>query len=263
MEQCHAYCSARKYDFSSLCEFLEKKYKTVTFKNVLHVKRKMGEAFVFHYGVVVMWGLGYDDSKHLLSELQHFEIGKLDNLIEDEFSYSTEQSELRIHEDHIRLTDNPDCALQKLALSHGIAQSVKLAEFEEYALRTIENNRSIPETLAQTGSTHLSRREIAKKRGTLYLSQSDINLDSDLLDTPEFFWEYPELEPIYRLSAHYLEISQRLAVLNTRLTVIHDLFTMLADERNHQHSAVLEWIIIWLIAIEIGMFLVHDIFKLL
>jgi uncharacterized Rmd1/YagE family protein len=28
---------------------------------------------------------------------------------------------------------------------------------------------------------------------------------------------------------------------------------MLADEQKHLHSSVLEWIIIWLIAVEIGM----------
>ena len=38
----------------------------------------------------------------------------------------------------------------------------------------------------------------------------------------------------------------------------HELFEMLADEQKHKHSATLEWIIIWLIAVEILMFLVND-----
>jgi len=36
---------------------------------------------------------------------------------------------------------------------------------------------------------------------------------------------------------------------------------MLADEQNHKHSSLLEWIIIWLIAIEIFFFLMHDLWK--
>lgn len=40
------------------------------------------------------------------------------------------------------------------------------------------------------------------------------------------------------------------------------LSVILADEQDHQHSAALEWIIIWLIAIAVLFFLVHDIFRL-
>jgi len=35
---------------------------------------------------------------------------------------------------------------------------------------------------------------------------------------------------------------------------------MLADEQKHRHSSILEWIIIWLIAIEIAMTLLDKIF---
>jgi len=72
-----------------------------------------------------------------------------------------------------------------------------------------------------------------------------------LLDTPEFFWEYSELEPYYRLVAHYLDIERRVNVLNQRLTVLKELFDMLNNEINHKHSSRLEWTIIWLIVIEV------------
>jgi uncharacterized Rmd1/YagE family protein len=35
---------------------------------------------------------------------------------------------------------------------------------------------------------------------------------------------------------------------------------MLADEQKHRHSSILEWIIIWLIASEIGMAIVDKVF---
>ena len=38
---------------------------------------------------------------------------------------------------------------------------------------------------------------------------------------------------------------------------------MLADEQNQKHMANLEWIIIWLIAIEIVIFLIKDILSLI
>jgi len=86
-------------------------------------------------------------------------------------------------------------------------------------------------------------------------------LNYDLLDVPDFFWEYPELDIYYSRIADYLEIRQRVEVLSKKLETIHELFRMMADEQKHQHSSMLEWIIIWLIAIEIAVFLVYDVFK--
>ncbi|MGZ4969820.1 MAG: RMD1 family protein, partial [Methylobacter sp.] len=125
--------------------------------------------------------------------------------------------------------------------------------FETNALTTINNTRYIPKSLAETGKINLSRHKIAKIRGQLFLTKSDIILNYDLLDTPDFFWEYPEYEAIYGITAKYLEIAQRTGVLSKKLETIHELFEMLADEQKHRHSTILEWIIIWLIAFEIGM----------
>lgn len=85
-------------------------------------------------------------------------------------------------------------------------------------------------------------------------------LNYDLLDVPDFFWEYPELDAYYTMISDYLEVRQRVDVLSKKLETIHELFEMLADEQKHKHSSLLEWIIIWLIAFEIVVFLVHDIF---
>ena len=95
-------------------------------------------------------------------------------------------------------------------------------------------------------------------RGQLFLTKNEILLKYELLDTPEFFWEYPELQPLYEMGASYLEIRQRTEMLSLKLETIHEMFEMLDDDLKHQHSSKLEWIIIWLIAVEIVIFLVND-----
>ena len=144
--------------------------------------------------------------------------------------------------------------MSRLAVSHALAQSLKLNEYEGQAQQTIQDHAHIPQALAETGKIELSRRNIAKIRGKLYSTKSDIILHYGLLDTPEFFWEYPEYESTYNLAARYLEIHQRVELLSKKLATIHELFDMLADEQKHQHSSFLEWIIIILIAVEIVMF---------
>ena len=72
-----------------------------------------------------------------------------------------------------------------------------------------------------------------------------------MIDTPEIFWSEPALEPLYVAIRGYLEISQRVDLLNKRVGVISDLLDMLKEHLNSSHGEQLEWIVIILIAFEI------------
>jgi len=257
METCYAYCLANKFDFEEFVAVLESRYRLVRYKESVRIEKAAGEAYLFPYGVLVTWGMSFNDLQALLAETKPFLQEPFATPIVDEFTFSGGHEKYRIHADHISLTS--DEALEKLAVSHGIAQSVKLTEFEDKAQSTIDETAYLPKDIASKGYTRLRRKEIAKMRGGLYLVKSNIHLHFYLLDTPEFFWEYPEYQDIYQATINYLEVNQRIEVLTKKLNVIHELFLMLSAEQQHKHSAILEWIIIWLIAIEIVLFLVRDI----
>lgn len=259
MTHCIAYCRAKRFDFDALRDYFFSQYRSIMYKGVIHTMRDVGEAFIFPFGVFVAWGLDHDATRNLIEELKPFEMEPLPGQITDDFTYAVSDGETRIHQDFIHLAS--DDVLVRLAISYGIAQSVKLAEFEEYAMETIQKTSHIPLAIATTGRLKLTRRDVAKMRGMLYLVESGINLNFDLLDTPEFFWEYPEVEDIYNMTIMYLDVRARTEVLNKKTHVIHELFDMLAEEQNHKHSAVLEWIIIWLIAVEVVFFIIHDILQ--
>ena len=176
---------------------------------------------------------------------------------EDNFTFALDCPQTRIIEDHIEIESSDPIVL--FSLSQGMAQSIKLASFETNAITTINNTSYIPKSLAQAGKIKLSRQEIAKIRGQLFLTKSDIILNYDLLDKPDFFWEYPEYEDYYTTAAKYLEVTPRTGVLSKKLETIHELFEMLADEQKHRHSLTLEWIIIGLITFEIGMTIVDKV----
>ena len=93
--------------------------------------------------------------------------------------------------------------------------------------------------------------------GQLYLDCRSINLHQELLYTPDFFWEYSDLEAMYEQIAHYMDIERRVNILNQRLAIVQELFDMLGNELNHQHSSQLEWAIIILIIIEVGISLMN------
>lgn len=260
MKKCTTYCIAKNFSMQKLKESLENRHKTSVIRDVIQIEEKNTLTFIFHYGVVVFWNTSYDNEKRLLEELSEVAEEVLDDYEIDDFTFEENAKQSRIHEDHIYLTD--ETSLEKLAISHAIAQSVKMGVFEKSIQKTIEDTRSIPMNLAKTGRTQLKGKKLAKTRGELFLAKSNINLHYDLLDTPEFFWEYPELESFYMHMAMYLDIKNRLDTLNKKLETIHEMLEMLADEQKHQHSSMLEIIIIWLIVFEVFISIFHDILGL-
>ncbi|KAI9229493.1 MAG: hypothetical protein DHS80DRAFT_13820 [Piptocephalis tieghemiana] len=211
-----------------------------------------GELFVFDYGVIVIWGMEEEEEKRVLKELRSFTFEEIDDddVETEEFHFHYNNLyQPRIYNDIITLK-NPNNYMTKLAISHAIAQSTKLALFERLAELRIEQTAVIPQEMASTGTVHMSRKDITKLIGQLFIVRINVNLVSNVLDTPEIFWSEPALEPLYQAIRGYLEISQRTEIINQRVTVIGDLLEMLKDHLNQNHSTKLEWIIIYLITFE-------------
>lgn len=259
---CLAYCTASAYQIKPFYERLKPQQATL-YRDVIHVPVAgitVGDVFYFSYGVTICWGLGIDQCLAYLNLVKEFEDHPSDEIEKDEFTFIFGDSP-KIVEDEIILPNHE--VLTRLAISHGIAQSVKLGTFENKVRRIFNNTKNIPEDLAKHGRIGLSRKEIRRKMGELFIERNSINLHVDVLDTPEFFWEYSELEPLYAMTANYLDIETRVEVLNHRLDVVHELFEMLGNELNHQHSSRLEWTIIFLIVMEVILSVLKDVLRVI
>lgn len=261
---CRAYCTASSYQIKLFYERLKGENRAILYRDVVHLSVQIGETtrdvFYFPYGVTVCWGLPVQACDVYLNKIKDFEDQSLDEIEKDQFTFTIGDTP-KIVEDEIILPN--DDVLSRLAISHGLAQSVKLGTFESAIRKTFDNTKHLPEDLARHGRIPLSRREIRRKMGELFIERNSINLHVDVLDTPEFFWEYSELQPLYAMTANYLEIESRVEVLNQRLDVVHELFEMLGNELNHQHSSRLEWTIICLIVIEVFLSILRDILHII
>ncbi|KAJ1970272.1 sporulation protein rmd1 [Dimargaris xerosporica] len=211
------------------------------------------EVFVFDYGVVVLWAMSREEEKRFLHELRMFQVEPLEptDVEVEEFNlYYNPDFPPMIYNDVIRLR-HPNNYMVKMTISHAIAQSVKLTLYEELVEDTINDTKHIPQLMAETGRVKMSRTAITKKIGQLFIMRINVNLVSNILDTPEIFWSEPSLQPLYEVVRDYLEITQRTDVMNHRVSVISDLLDMLREHLNGYHGEFLEWIVIILIAIEI------------
>ncbi|KAG0138054.1 hypothetical protein HOY82DRAFT_575622 [Tuber indicum] len=224
--------------------------------------KAFAEMFVFNYGVVVFWGFSERQEKDILADLTFAQNDFGSQLIsgrlkEDEFEteefhfqYSSRTRSPRIYNDMITLRSGD--IMIKLAISHAIAQSTKLCRFEERMNSTMLGVQHIPKKLALTGKLGMKREEVVKMSGKLFKLRVDVNLSSNVLDVPEFFWAAePTLHPLYAAVGEYLEIKQRILVLNERCRVFLDLTDILSDSIADSNMSRITWIIIILIVLSI------------
>ncbi|KAL9610269.1 MAG: hypothetical protein Q9167_005014 [Letrouitia subvulpina] len=198
------------------------------------------EMFVFSYGVVVFWNFTERQEKDVLADLTFSEAetnialasgvqGEEDFETEEfHFEYSPEVPKPRMFNDMITLKSGDH--MIKLAMSHAISQSTKLNFFEQRMADQMAEAQHVPRRLALTGKLGMKREEVVKILGALFRSRVDVNLSSNMLDVPNFFWDSePTLHPLYIAVREYLEIKPRIQVLNERCRVFLDLAEILSD----------------------------------
>lgn len=109
-------------------------------------------------------------------------------------------------------------------MAHALAQSTLLAAYETTALRVLSDPRTlaIPKQLAVSGALQLKRRDALRLTGRLFKLRRDVNLVSNVLDVPELFWSEASLNELYDAVREYMEIDERVKVLNEKLGITSD-----------------------------------------
>ncbi|ETV71987.1 hypothetical protein, variant [Aphanomyces astaci] len=208
------------------------------------VKRK--DVFYFATGCTVFWGLTQAEEQAHVHAISAFSNGILKHVDVEEMEFCYGDNSSSVANDVVTLSSFRSS--EKIAISFAMAQSCKLDVFEERVDETIQETRHIPQTLADTGEINMySQKDISKLIGRLFIERSDINLNSDMLDDPDFFWDDDEYQPLYKHMMKYLDVDKRVHILNTRLDVLRELLDVLGEQLARQHDTNLEWIVIWVI----------------
>lgn len=108
--------------------------------------------------------------------------------------------------------------------------------YEDLLDATITTTQSIPSTIARNGRVNLTRREINMQIGELFILRINVHLQGSVLDAPELMWAEPQLDPVYQAVRSYLEMDQRVSLLQERVNVIADLLAVLKDQLSHTHG---------------------------
>ncbi|MCP5374705.1 MAG: RMD1 family protein [Rickettsiaceae bacterium] len=259
--RCSSYCTAEEYTLNQeTISILEKTVINPEFvEKVLHYQltneheSHLIDVFLFTFGCIIIWGADEKKEEEILRNIGFVEKRKLKEAHSEfiDFDYNDIEDRTYINEEKNIIILGNDSTLVKLSVSHALAQSVKLNDLEESVINLLKRIKPIQKELAQTGRVSLSRAQLSKQLGELFNARFSINLHSDILDIPEFFWRRPSFEPIYNMTVEFQDIILRQGILNNHLNLIHELYSVLSSDLNHRHSTRLELIIVLLITIEI------------
>ena len=95
--------------------------------------------------------------------------------------------------------------LEKLAASHGFAQSAKLSTFAETVQQSIVSTRGLAAEMAKEGQIKsASQNDLARNMGQLVLDRHTIYLYADVLEKPDGQQAPPSTMPIFASRELYI-----------------------------------------------------------
>nr|XP_046223329.1 required for meiotic nuclear division protein 1 homolog [Oncorhynchus gorbuscha] len=270
MMQCIAYATADQYHLPTLCHDLiahgfyevdlprDASNALVICTDNAQKPSDNATMFFFREGSVVFWNVEEKTMKKVMRLLERHEIHPYEVALvhweNEEINYTIGEGNSKLQRGNFLLNseiDPDEAVLDKFAFSNALSLSVKLAIWEVALDDFVESIQSIPEMLKSGNKIKLSRAEVMQKIGELFSLRHCINLSSDLLITPDFYWDRENLEMLYDKTCQFLNINRRVKVVNEKLQHCTELTDLMRNHLSEKHSLRLEWMIVILITIEV------------
>jgi uncharacterized Rmd1/YagE family protein len=223
--------------------------------------------FIFKFGVVIFWNFSEYGETRQLKLLNSVMVKPLKaNKIEKDFMiFDVDFVENSKIEDNTIYLQSEGLE-EKFGHAYAFAQSLKLEIFETKISKTMEKTKSIPKNLAKKGVIDLQKKDVYKMIGKIFMLRSSVNFLTGMLDVPDCFWDNDEIEKVYMDAREYYDIDDRIEIINSRLSLIKEMYDMLNDDLHNKHANYLEWIVVILVFAELFIeivwnILIKDIFQ--
>ena len=125
-----------------------------------------------------------------------------------------------------------------------LAQSVALEYYNSLSFDLLEDTRKYGNQLEEKGTISLSRKKMQKVIGKTMNLKNRIAENLFIFDTPQVAWKNEQLADLDKQLIEELDMKDRHYALQQNLDLFKDLL-------QHNHSSLLEWIIILLILFEV------------
>jgi required for meiotic nuclear division protein 1 len=219
-----------------------------------------GCAVLFRYGVVVCFGMSADQENAFLERL-------LPLTSEPHIWPEDENLNLRVNPTAREVIDANGCLWLQDTSSHRLqlvaeilARSQILSDNEARVAKTFEKIEPLAKNLSK-GHSRQKMKELLSYIGESLLSQQRLVGRAEVSDKPDLLWERPELEGLYLQLEDEFELRERHLAMERKLKVISNTARTLLDLLHTRRSLRVEWYIVILIVVEIGLILYELFFQ--
>ena len=198
--ECLSFCVAKTIDLTRLDHHFRtapNAYISVKTRDVLKISpcdNPQHIVFIFKNGTLVSWGIKRYEINKYLDTIKMLVDKPIRLLVHDEFHYQEgTKTAIEPHDffdvDCLRIEDQSEEL--KLSLSYGFSQSVKLQYFETIIDGLIEKYNPMIQSLSHAGEMPIKRKQIQQVIGEILGAKSEMNLISNFLYHPKYFWQHP------------------------------------------------------------------------
>lgn len=211
-----------------------------------------GFAVLYRFGVAVLFGLSPLEEDEIVTRIGARVAGASrgdDESLVIEIVHDGEEKALP--NGRLAVKDLSEARL--LVIADALAKSVALARDERRVNAVFDTVEPFAAELASKGRPPWRRKAMLELIGQTLLVRHRVSGRVAVEDKPDVLWDRPDLERLYaRLEDEY-ELEARGRTLNAKIDVIGETARALTDLIDADRSVRLEWIIIVLIAMEIGL----------
>lgn len=207
--------------------------------------------FVSDFGVLTFCNFAHDEIKSLLERLgvkeaNHFTTA----LLNQDYPMVIDTSCLEPKIDSHTITYNKFNKSVASIISLALSQSVGLEKREKSLEAKMHQSQKIYNTIENLKIK--DRKHLMEFASSIAKERFDILNQLYLLDKPDIAWDDSELESLYNQLSLQLELKNRFEVIEYKIANLKESVELAVDLVNQKSSEFLEWIIIWLIVIEVG-----------
>ncbi|KNA00862.1 hypothetical protein PVNG_04798 [Plasmodium vivax North Korean] len=148
---------------------------------------------------------------------------------------------------------------QKLTVSFALSQSIRLDVHEMLMDITINKLFIVSKQIASRGTCTMSNQEVSRMLD-VYSSIINVNAVQDFLDVPEYFWNKVQYEHAWFEIYTYLEIPERIGILNKRYNYYKDFLKAIKTEVYNDKTFQTYRVIVLLLFIHVCALIVNDLF---
>lgn len=132
-----------------------------------------------------------------------------------------------------------------------LAQSVALDHYQSLTDSLLEGTNDLSKHLESTGRIKLSRKRLSQFIGRTMNLKNRIAENLYIFEAPPIAWSDEQLSFLDEKMNQELDFRNRHSSIQHSLNVVKENLELFIDMLNHQHSSMLEWIIIILILVEV------------